>query len=44
MKTSTQSKHDTGGWSAKFGVETRKQRHPCELKAIQLNEKYYLKK
>lgn len=28
MKTLTQSKHDTGGWSAKFGEETRKQRHP----------------
>ncbi|KAL9975123.1 hypothetical protein ACROYT_G012241 [Oculina patagonica] len=28
MKTLTQHKHDTGGWSAKFGEETRKQRHP----------------
>ncbi|KAJ7360599.1 Cyclic nucleotide-binding domain-containing protein 1 [Desmophyllum pertusum] len=28
MKTLKQSKHDPGGWSAKFGEETRKQRHP----------------
>ena len=31
MKTLAQGKHDIGGWSAKFGAETRKQRHPCEL-------------
>lgn len=30
MSSLTQRKQDFGGWSAKFGEETRKQRHPCK--------------
>ena len=31
MKSLSHRKHDIGGWSAKFGEETRKQRHPCKF-------------
>ena len=30
MNNYSERKQDLGGWSAKFGEETRKHRHPCK--------------
>ena len=37
MNNFSEQKQDIGGWSAKFGEETRKHRHPCKY-----NESQYM--
>ena len=37
MNNFSERKQDLGGWSAKFGEETRKHRHPCKY-----NEGHYM--
>ena len=37
MNSFSEGKQDLGAWSAKFGEETRKHRHPCKY-----NEDQYM--
>ena len=40
MSVLTKHNYELGGWSAKFGKERRKQRHPCEciVASVKINQ------